>query len=134
MDKSINPVDLIVSFPLRRSMLQFEFSIKNYDCLKLRWSDLSFYFFCLISSFSLYLSTFFLYMKIDDKELVIHEISIFEFWFFDRWIGMNERWNEQSVGANVIGDMRYIRFFFSHEPLLTVFLITVSKTQRKKFS
>jgi hypothetical protein len=35
---------------------------------------------------------------------------LFEFWFLDRWIGMNEQWDEQSVRANVISEMRYIRF------------------------
>jgi hypothetical protein len=41
-------------------------------------------------------------MKTDDKGLVIREILIFEFLFLERWIGINERRDEQFVGANVI--------------------------------
>jgi hypothetical protein len=47
------PVDLVVSFPWPRSTPQSEFPIKNYGCLKLRWSDFDFYFFYLFSTFSL---------------------------------------------------------------------------------
>jgi hypothetical protein len=103
---AIKPVDLIVSFLWSCSTLQSEFPIKSYGHLKLRWSNFYFYFFYLISSFSLRLSSLLLYVKIDEKRLVICETSVFEFWFLDRWIGMNERWDEnilQSVGTNVIG-------------------------------
>jgi hypothetical protein len=44
-----------------------------------------------LSSFSLCLSSLYLYMKTDEKGLVIREISVFEFLFLDRWIVMNER-------------------------------------------
>jgi hypothetical protein len=115
----VNPVDLVVSFPWPHSTPQSEFPIKSYGRLNLRWSDFDFYFFCLFSLFlmsffflfSISLSSLFLYMKTDEKELVIREIFIFEFWFLDRWIGMNERWDGQSMRENVIGEMRYIRFF-----------------------
>jgi hypothetical protein len=36
---------------------------------------------------------------------------IFEFWILNRWIGMKEMWDGQSVGANIIGEMEYIIFF-----------------------
>jgi hypothetical protein len=127
---TVNPVDLVVRFLWPCSTPQSEFPIKNYDCLQLRWSDFGFYLFCLSSLFiisffllfSVFLSSLFLYMKIDEKGLMIRGVFIFKFWFLDRWIGMNERWDGQSVGANVIGQMGYIRFLFVHEPLLTVFL------------
>jgi hypothetical protein len=116
---AVNSIDLVVSFLWLRSTLQSEFPIKSYGRLKLKWSDFSFYFFCLSYLFHIYffflfsisLSSLFLYMKIDEKRLVIHWVSIFEFWFLNRWIGMNERWNGQYVGANVIGEMGYIIFF-----------------------
>jgi hypothetical protein len=41
--------------------------------------------------FSVTLSSLFLYMKIDEKGLMIRGVSVFEFLFLDRWIGMNER-------------------------------------------
>jgi hypothetical protein len=73
-DNSVNPVDLIVIFLWSHSTSQLEFSIKSYDCLKLRVSNFSFYLFCLsslflISFFFLFyvsLSSLFLYMKIDE--------------------------------------------------------------------
>jgi hypothetical protein len=78
----VNPIDLVVSFQWPCSTPQSEFPIKSYDRLKLRWSDFDFYFFYLISSFFLCLSSLFLYMKIDEKWLVIREISVlnFNFW------------------------------------------------------
>jgi hypothetical protein len=63
--KTINPVDLIVSFLWPRITSQSEFPIKSYGRLNLRWSDFSFYFFCLsLSSFfllSLSLISLFIY-------------------------------------------------------------------------
>jgi hypothetical protein len=99
MTIAINPIYLIASFLRLCSTPQSEFSIKSYGRLKLRWSDFDFYFFCLSSlflisfffPFSVFLSSLFLYMKTDEKGLVIRGISIFEFLFLDRWIGMNER-------------------------------------------
>jgi hypothetical protein len=41
-------------------------------------------------------------MKIDDNELIIREISVLEFWFLDRWIGTNKRWDEQFIGAKIL--------------------------------
>jgi hypothetical protein len=102
----VKPVDLVVSFSWSCNIPQSEFPIKSYGRLKLSWWNFNFYFFYLISSFSLCLSSLLLYVKIDEKGLVICETSFFEFWFLDRWIGMNERWDEnisQSVGANAIG-------------------------------
>jgi hypothetical protein len=77
--KAVKPVDFVVSFPWPRSTPQSEFPIKSYGRLKLRWSDFDFYFFYLISSFSLYLSSLLLYVKIDENELVICRTSVFEF-------------------------------------------------------
>jgi hypothetical protein len=93
-DIDINPVDLVVSFLWPRRTPQSEFSIKSYGCLKLRLSDFDFFF--LLSLFSLFslfvsLSSFFLYMKTDEKGLVIREISVFKFSFLEHWIGINER-------------------------------------------
>jgi hypothetical protein len=116
---AVNHVDLVARFLWPHSTPQSEFPIKNYDHLKLRWSDFGFYFLCL--SYLFLISFFFLFSvslshlsfyiwKQMKKWFVIHEISIFKFWFLDRWIGMNERWDGQSVGANVIGKMEYIRF------------------------
>jgi hypothetical protein len=84
--KTINPVDLIVSFLWPRITSQSEFPIKSYGRLNLRWSDFSFYFFCLSLFFllSLSLSSLFLYMKTDEKGLVIHEILVFNFLFLER--------------------------------------------------
>jgi hypothetical protein len=119
----VNPVDLIVSFPWPPNTPQSAFPIKSYGHLKLRWSDFNFYFFYLISSFSLCLSSLLLYMKIDEKRLIICGILIFEFWFLDRWIGMNERWDEniwQSVWANVIGGDEFVRAKKQKKYLVTV--------------
>jgi hypothetical protein len=118
---AINPVDLVVRFSWPRSTPQSEFPIKKYGHLKLRWSDFGFYLFYLsslflISFFFLFfvsLSFLFLYMKVDEKELVIRGVSVFEFWFLNHWIRINERWDGQSVRANIIGEMRYIRFFYT---------------------
>jgi hypothetical protein len=91
---AINPVDLIVSFPWPRSKPQSEFSIKSYGRLKLRWSNFDFYFFSLFSFLfvSLSLSPLFLYKKIDDKGLLIREISVFKFYFLDCCIGCYLKW------------------------------------------
>jgi hypothetical protein len=83
----INPVDLVASFLWLRSTPQSEFLIKSYGRLKLRWLNFDFYFLCFSSLFlisflflfSISLSSLFLYMKTDEKGLVIHVISVFEF-------------------------------------------------------
>jgi hypothetical protein len=115
MPIAINLADLVVCFPWPRSTPESEFPIKSYGRLKLRLSNFGFYFFYLISSFfffSLFVSLIsFLYMKTDENELVIRGCSIFEFLFLDLWFGMNEQWDEKFVRANVIDEMRYIRFF-----------------------
>jgi hypothetical protein len=87
---SINPVDLIISFPWPRITPQSEFSLKSYDRLKLRCSYFSFYFFSLFSFLSS-LSSLFLYMKTDEKGLVIRGISVFKFSILECWIAINER-------------------------------------------
>jgi hypothetical protein len=66
--QAINPIDLIINFLWPYNTSQSEFSIKNYDRLKLKWSDFDFDFCRLsssffLSSFSLCLSSLFLYMK-----------------------------------------------------------------------
>jgi hypothetical protein len=89
-----NPVDLVVSFPWPHRTPQSEFSIKSYGRLKLRWSTFGFYFFRLSSLFflsSFSLSSLFLYMKTDEKGLVIRGISVFKFLFLERWIGINKQ-------------------------------------------
>jgi hypothetical protein len=73
-----------VSFPWPRRTSQSEFSIKSNSRLKLRWSDFNFYFFYLFSFFFLSsLSSLFLYLKTDEKGLVICEISVFKFLFLE---------------------------------------------------
>jgi hypothetical protein len=125
-----NLVDLVVSFPWPYKTPQSEFSIKSYDHLKLRWSDFSFYFFYIFSLFFLSsLSSLFLYMKTNEKWLVIREILVFKFLFLKHWIGINERLDEQSAGANIIGGSKKINIIpqkiaksfsngFLKEPLL----------------
>jgi hypothetical protein len=118
---SVNLIDLVISFLWSCSTPQSEFSIKSYGHLKLRLSDFDFFsIWSLLSFFFFSLSpSLFLYMKIDEKGLAIHRISVFEFWFLDRWIGMNERWDGYPWEQMLL--VRWdILDFFAHEPLLTV--------------
>jgi hypothetical protein len=107
---------------LNQSFLSKVMAIWSWDGqISIFISSISLLCFLFLSSFSsLSLSSLFLYMKIDEKGLVICGFSIFEFWFLNLWIGMNELWDRQSVEANIIGEIGYIRFF-AYEHLLTVF-------------
>jgi hypothetical protein len=45
-------------------------------------------------------------MKIDENGVVIRRILVFKFLFLEHWIEINERWDVQSVGANIIGESK----------------------------
>jgi hypothetical protein len=91
--------------------LNQSFFIKNYGCLKLKWSDFGFYFFYLSSLFflSLFVSLISLFIYENRWKKIGNSWDfIFYFLFYEYWIEINEQWDEQSVRANIIGGSKKI--------------------------
>jgi hypothetical protein len=122
-------VDLVANFLWLCSTPQSEFRIKSYGCLKLRWSDFSFYFYCLSSLFFYFLSSFFS-LSLSHISFYIWKQMKWDWWTmgflflnFDFWI-VGFGWTNGEMD-NLWEQMYLVRWdildFCVHEPLLTVF-------------